>query len=398
MTQPPAYEREPYRRTLAVEIVKAGRDGELDYAVLDDTILYPEGGGQPADRGRLAGVAVVDVQRVDGEIRHVIESAASQGPAELELDWVRRYDHMQQHTAQHLLTAIAAERFGWRTTSFHLGANRCDIELDVESLDAQRLESLEGAAVEVLSSAHPVSARRVSAREYAAMQVRSRGLPQDHRGDVRLVQIDGVDCCTCGGTHLANTAEIETLKLLGTEPMRGGTRLFWIAGGRVRRLLEQHEQRGAQLRELLSTGNEDLVAMTAGKLDRLQQAERRIKALQRQVAEQAARQLSSGGGPVAEAHFQDADPGFLQQIGRQFVRTAGNGVALLTASGSKGDFFLLVAGPDSEVDLRRIGPPIAELLQGRGGGSDSMFQGKAGSLAGRAEAMVLLAENLRRHS
>ncbi len=291
MTRPPAYEREPYRRTLAVEIVKADRDGELDYAVLDDTILYPEGGGQPADRGRLAGVAVVDVQRVDGEIRHLIESAASRGPAELELDWDRRYDHMQQHTA-----------------------------------------------------------------------------------------------------------EIETLKLLGTEPMRGGTRLFWIAGGRVRRLLEQHEQRGAQLRELLSTGNEDLVAMTAGKLDRLQQAERRIKALQRQVAEQAARQLSSGGGPVAEAHFQDADPGFLQQIGRQFVRTAGNGVALLTASGSKGDFFLLVAGPDSEVDLRRIGPPIAELLQGRGGGSDSMFQGKAGSLAGRAEAMVLLAENLRRHS
>ena len=124
-----AYESQPYRRELEVEVVTVGEDGGRHFAVFDDTILYPEGGGQPADRGWLGSSEVIDVQRVEGEIRHLLDSPAVVGPATLKLGWERRYDHMQQHTAQHLLTAVAADRFSWQTTSFHLLPAVCDVEL-----------------------------------------------------------------------------------------------------------------------------------------------------------------------------------------------------------------------------------------------------------------------------
>ena len=130
----PAYERDSFLEELETEVVAVGQERGRPYAVLADTILYPEGGGQPADRGWLGDVAVDDVQRESGVIRHFLEKEVRTGPVRVTLDWERRFDHMQQHTAQHLLTAIAAERFSWTTTAFHLGREVSDIELDTSSV------------------------------------------------------------------------------------------------------------------------------------------------------------------------------------------------------------------------------------------------------------------------
>lgn len=159
-----AYEREPYRTRLDVQAVAVGEEDGRPYAVLDDTVLYPEGGGQPADRGQLGGVAVVDVQRRDGALRHYLAANVAEGPAELVLDWRRRLDHMQQHTAQHLLSAIAADRFGWPTTSFHLGERVSDVELDVPSLSPSQLIAVEEGVASEVRAARPVRAWRVSPR------------------------------------------------------------------------------------------------------------------------------------------------------------------------------------------------------------------------------------------
>ncbi|HKJ02531.1 MAG TPA: alanyl-tRNA editing protein, partial [Longimicrobiales bacterium] len=225
-----AFEREPRLRRLDTEVVSAGEDRGRPFVILADTILYPEGGGQPADGGTVGGVPVVDVRKTAGAIRHVLASPAPSGPVTVELDWTRRFDHMQQHTAQHLLTAVADQRFGWPTTAFHLGAHVSDIELGTPGIDAAELAELEEAVAAEIRAARPVTARRVSPEAYAALPVRSRGLPEGHTGDVRLVEIEGIDLNTCGGTHCASTAELEALKLLGTEPVRGGTRLFYAAG------------------------------------------------------------------------------------------------------------------------------------------------------------------------
>jgi len=385
-----AFEKEPYRTRLEVEVVEVGEEGGRPFVVLDDTILYPEGGGQPADRGSLGEVAILNVQRVGGVIRHTLGGPIGTNSTRLELDWERRYDHMQQHTAQHLLTAVAADRFGWQTTSFHLQTETCDIGLDIGSISASELRRLEAEVNAEVRAARPIKACRVEPGEVPEFGVRSRGLPAGHRGSVRLVEIEGIDRNTCGGTHLESTAEIESVKLLRTEPKRQGCLLRWIAGERVRRRLGNWEARGARLRGFIGAGDDELAAVVELKLGQLKTATRRYQALEERLAEAVAEVFIAQPEAVQEAHFEDSDASLLQKIGRRFSAAPHSGLAFLTATGAKGAFFLIAAGGSSSIDLNTVGPGTAQLLGGRGGGSGTLYQGKAESMSGREAALAQL--------
>ena len=390
MEQIPAYEREPFLRTLETDVVGAGDDRDHAFVVLADTILYPEGGGQPADRGRIGGSAVVEVRKHGDEIRHYLAGEPPAGRVTVELDWNRRFDHMQQHTGQHLLTAVAVREFGWQTTAFHLGEQGVDIELDAPRIAGEQLLQLEEAVAAEIRAARPVIARRVSPEEYARLPVRSRGLPEGHTGDIRLVEIAGIDTNTCGGTHLRNTAELEALKLLGTEPMRGGMRLFFVTGGRLRRLLGAHHARNAELRQVVGTSDDELVVGISAKLDQLKEAQRAIHTLEEELAVEAARSLAAGGEKIAEAHWAQRDLPFLQRVARELAQLAPDRVALLTAGEAEQGAFVLYAGEKVQIDLAAAGRRVAEILSGRGGGSGRVFQGKAGALSRRADALAHL--------
>ncbi len=390
MSTVPAYEREPYLRTLQTEVVGSGREQTRPFVVLADTILYPEGGGQPSDRGRIAGVAVEDVRTVQGQIRQYLAGPPPAGRVQVELDWARRFDHMQQHTGQHLLTAVAQERFGWSTTAFHLGTHVCDIELDLAAITPDRLVELEEAVATEIRAARPVTARRVSPQTFATLPVRTRGLPEGHTGDIRLVEIAGIDLNTCGGTHVRSTAEIEALKLLGAEAMRGGTRLFYVAGARLRGLLAAHHERSAKLRQLVGASDDELVAAVAARLDQLKEAQRAIRSLEEELAVEAARALAASPEKVANAHWPSRDLPFLQRVAKELARLGPDRLALLTAGEGAQGAFLLCAGESMTIDLPAAGRKVAEILSGRGGGSGRIFQGKAASLFRRADALAHL--------
>ena len=380
------YEREPFLRSLDTDVVRTGEERGRPFVVLADTILYPEGGGQPADRGWIGGVAVEDVQAVEGEIRHYVAGAAPTGRVPVQIDWARRFDHMQQHTGQHVLTAVAEQRFGWHTTAFHLGEQVSDIELDTPKIAPDQVAQLEDAVAAEVRAARPVASRRVSPEEYAALPVRTRGLPEGFTGEIRLVEIVGIDLNTCGGTHVQSTAEIESLKLLGTEGMRGGTRLFYVAGARLRRLLGAHHERSAKLRQLVGTSDEELPAGVSAKLDQLKEAQRAVKALEEGLAVESARVLAAGADPVLHAHWAERDLPFLQRVAREIGRLAPDRVTLLTAGEGEQGAFVLCAGERATIDMAAAGRKVAEILGGRGGGSGRIFQGKAAALSHRAEA------------
>jgi len=391
VTTIPAYERDPRLTRLETDVVSQGEDGGRPWVVLADTILYPEGGGQPADRGTVEGVPVLDVRKTEGAVRHTLGGPAPSGRVRVELDWERRFDHMQQHTAQHLLTAVADRRFGWRTTAFHLGLQVSDIELDTPSLSPVQLAELEEAVAAEIRVGRPVSARRVSVEEYAGLAARSRGLPEGHAGDVRLVEIDGVDLSTCGGTHLGNTAEMEALKLLDTESMRGGTRLFWVAGRRLRLLHQAHHERNARLRELLGASDDDLAARVAARLEQLKDAERALRKLEEELAGALAAALSTGAsGPLVVAHWPERSLPFLQRVAREAAGRAPHLVILLTAGEGGEGAFVLCAGEAAALEVTAVGPQVAEVLGGRGGGSGRIFQGRVSRLSSRTEAARLL--------
>jgi alanyl-tRNA synthetase len=297
---------------------------------------------------------------------------------------------MQQHTGQHVLTAVALRRFGWRTTAFHLGAEVSDIELAVASLERTDLDRLEDAAAEEIRAARPISYRSASVADFERLGVRSRRLPEGFSGEVRLVDIEGLDLNTCGGTHVSSTGEVGTLCLLGTEPMRGGTRLRFVAGDRLRRRMVGHEDRNSRLRALLDTGDAELPDVVGLRLAREKELARSVRLLSEEIAELAARELAGRSDRVLDAHWQDRDMSFLHNVARRLRVEAPDKSALLTAGAGAGAVFVVVVGEDTSVDLAAVGQQVADLLGGRGGGRHGIYQGKAGTFKRRAAALEFL--------
>ena len=385
-----AFERDPRLTRLDTTVVRAGTEGDRTFVVLADTVLYPEGGGQPADRGAIEGRAVLDVQRVDGVVRHYTDGPVPAGPASVTLDWARRFDHMQQHTAQHLLTAVAEARFGWSTVAFHLGERTSDIVLDTPGISDEKIRELEEAVAVEVRTARPVTARRVTQDAYAGLAIRSRGLPEGHVGDVRLVEIDGVDVNTCGGTHCASTAELEAVKLLGTESVRDGTRLFYVAGGRLRRLLGVQTERARELRSLLGMSDEELVEGVSSKLTQLKDTKRSLRQTEEALAGAVAEAFVAGGEPLLFAHWPDRGLPFLQRVAAEVLRRGPSRMVLLTSGEDPDGAFVVAAGEDASLDVPDVGARVAEILGGRGGGAGRIYQGRATRLSKREEARALL--------
>ncbi len=385
-----AYQRDAYLNDLDTEVVETGADGGRRFVVTSDTVFYPEGGGQPADHGTMSGVEVVDVQKTDGIIRHFLGGELPPGPVHQILNWGRRFDHMQQHTGQHLLTAVALGRFGWATTAFHMGPSVCDIELDVPSLSGGELRRLEDAVAEEILTARPVTIRHAGIDEMEALGVRSRLLPEGHGGEIRLVEIEGLDLNTCGGTHVRSTAEIGTLALLGSETMRGGARLFFVAGDRVRRRLAGHEARNLRLRSLLDAADDDLPKLVELRLAREKSLARERRQILAELARAEAERLAATDETVISAHWDDRDLPFLQEIGKALLERTPERIALLTVGSGIDGAFLLVASETSGLDLGSVGPKICTILDGRGGGRAPFFQGKATAIGKRGNAVERL--------
>jgi Ser-tRNA(Ala) deacylase AlaX len=392
-----AYERDAYLTELETEVLEVGNEEGQPYAVTADTVFYPEGGGQPADRGTMDDVEVIGVVRVEGVVRHRLSAPLSSARVHQKIDWCRRFDHMQQHTAQHMLTALALARFGWPTTAFHLGPRQSDVELDVPDLSREDLGDLEREVNEEIRAARPVTVRYEKASRMDELGVRSRILPQDFASDeLRLVDIDGVDLNTCGGSHVQSTAEIGAVALLGVEPMRGGTRVFFVAGDRVRRRLVEHELRNVRLRSILDSADDDLPDVVELRIAKEKQLARDRRRLIEDLAEEVAGSLASDPDAVVARHWDDRDMEFLQKLGRRLVAVAPTKVALLTAGVGDDGLFLVAAGAQAAVDLGVVGPEVARSMDGRGGGARGLFQGRASRPAGRRDAIALLRAHVRK--
>jgi misacylated tRNA(Ala) deacylase len=380
------YQSDSYATSLSTEVLSC-QSNESGFRVeLVDTLLCPEAGGQPADAGRIDGQAVLALQKGEqGQVFHQLAEPVD-GEVEVELDWARRFDHMQQHTAQHLITALALDTFGHWTSSFHLGAERCDIELDTASLSAEQLAELSEMVNAAIRRALPITCRWVEQQEFERLPVRTRGLPEGFAGPYRLVEIDGIDLNTCGGTHVGSTSELQAVVLAGTEALRGGTRLHFLAGGRVLDMLGRRLEREHEFNELLSCGPGDhLAAVERLKVDQKRSA-RHKKRLQQELADALASELTVHRGPGL-VHRSDPDMPFLQMVARSFKKLRPDGWALMCGGEQQGVFVLV--GPADRIGT--LGPELAKSLAGRGGGGAGLYQGKAERLDNRQAAVEWLA-------
>ncbi|XP_074418350.1 alanyl-tRNA editing protein Aarsd1 isoform X4 [Larus michahellis] len=333
--------------------------------VLEDTILFPEGGGQPDDRGLIGEVPVLRVTRRGPEALHFVPAPLEPGAAVvLSLDWDRRFDHMQQHSGQHLITAIAEQMFGFKTTSWELGRQRSLIELDTPSMTAEQVEALERSVNEKIRERVPVTVRELAADDPEIETVRSRGLPDDHAGPVRVVDIEGVDSNMCCGTHVSNLSDLQVIKLLGTEKgKKNKTNLVFLAGNRVLKSMEQSHSTEKALTSLLKNGPGEHVEAVKRLQSSVKLLQKNNLNLLRDIAVLIARDFKSK--PVRSQlfvlHRKEGDSEFMNIIANEIGTE--DTLLFLTVGDEKEAGLFLLAGPVEAVE--NLGPSLNGFDIGR---------------------------------
>ncbi len=362
-------------------VVEAGALDGRPWVRLEATPFYPEGGGQPADHGSIDGVPVLDVQSRGGEVLHFLERPVEAGRDVVAvLDVERRADHSQQHTAQHVLTAMLLERHGRRTTAFHLGDAYAAIEITGNLPSRETLRAWEAELNAEVRRDPPVRTRWVEPEALAELPVRSRGLPDGHTGPVRLVEIVGLDLNTCGGTHVARLGELQLVHLLDAASARGGVRVRFLAGNRVFRRLHETLALEDELKERLGTGPEELGRVVEKWQAERQRLARRVRELEAEQADRLGAELAAEPGPRLGRFLAGAGPELLKAVaGAVLERRPEVVVALVGEDGDPPQACLLVqAGSSGPEDVSAIGVRLRERLGAKGGGRGRNFQGRGG--------------------
>ncbi|KAK3797186.1 hypothetical protein RRG08_015160 [Elysia crispata] len=360
--------------------------------ILEDTILFPEGGGQPDDRGTVNDIPVLKITRSWEDAVHFLPSEIPEGTdVSLKVDWQRRFDHMQQHTAQHLITAIVDYKFGYETTSWNLGSDIVTIELGTPSFSASKVAEVEEAVNECIRKQIPVTPTLYPDKDDPELQkFRGLGLPADHVGSVRVVTIDGVDSALCCGTHISNLSHIQAIKILGTEKgKKDKTNLLVLAGNRLRRYAGNSFDREKQLAGILKGPAEKQSELAEKAVRGMKNYQKICNAQLKELAalEVSLFKKSDLKDTVFVKHRKDGDNDYisvlLSELGDE------NLPKLLTVGDEKEGGMFVVAGPAHLVS--ELGPRICELFEGKGAPNKAnMFRGKASKLSNRAAAEKMM--------
>ena len=363
-------------------------------AVLDCTALYPTSGGQPNDLGKLGDANVLDV-RDDGEdVEHVVDRQLALGPVKGCVDWGRRFDHMQQHTGQHLLSAMFQERYGRPTVSFHLGAEICTIDLRGPEPTEEILEGAERAANLVIAEDRPITVRYGTAEQFAELGCRK---VVERSGILRAIEIEGADLQPCGGTHVKNTAQIGLTLVRRSSKMRQDWRVEFVCGRRAARAARHDFQLLHKAAELLGSAVEDVPVSVERAISERDLHFKNARVLLQRVAEadaaaalQSGERNANGLRVVAQAFGEETQPEYLNSFATQLAK-AEKTVALLGRSAC--GHLIFAQHPSAGKDMNALLKQVLAQFPGKGGGSRDFARGKLND-ATQAEKAVALAKRL----
>ena len=386
------YYTDPYMTEFDAEIIRAEAHEGRPAVVLDRTAFYPTSGGQPFDTGRLGDVAVVEVvDRDDGTILHLLERDLPAGQIRGQIDWARRFDHMQQHTGQHVLSAAFDRIAGVRTESFHLGAAASTIDL-ARPVSAADIDRAEDEANRIVWEDRPVSIRFADADEAAKLPLRKEPA---RTGRLRLIDVENFDISACGGTHVARTGAIGTIAVSGSERVRGGTRVEFLCGVRALRGYRSLRTAVASSVRLLSVLPGDLPAGIERMQAEARDTKRQLKDLQTRLASFEAASLAGraearAGGRVVVAALEGWDANGLKTIASLISANPGHAAVLFGVPAPSA--VVVTRAPDAALDSAAILKSLTGRFGGKGGGRSDLAQG--GGLQGSAEDFVVYARDL----
>lgn len=333
---------------------------------LDATAFYPEGGGEAPDVGTLGGVNVLDVQEDGEQVVHLCDSPLTVGETVTgEIDWARRFDLMQQHTGEHIISGLIHEKFGYMNTGFHVGADVMEVDFD-GPISATDLAEIEKRANEAVWADIPLKCWIPTPEELPNVFYRTkRALPWP----VRIVQVPGYDSCACCGIHVKSTGEVGLIKILSCTALRGGVRLELVCGGRAYRhivtIFEENRKVSQAFSAPMNATGEAALRMN----EALAAEKSRAIGLQNRLLERIAGSYVNFGDVV---HFeQGLDGNGLRQLADKIADCCGGRVAVFSGEEGNYNYCLTQRGGD----LRELNRTMTATLNGRGGGKPEFQQG-----------------------
>jgi alanyl-tRNA synthetase len=369
------YYQDPYLREFDAELLDTVSHDGRTALVLDRSAFYPTSGGQPFDLGTFADVRVLDVVEVDdGRVLHVVDRAPSATRVHGAIDWTRRFDHMQQHTGQHVLSAAFARLFEARTESFHMGADYSTIDLARE-MSVRQIAAAEDEANRIVWEDRPVTIRFAAADEAESLGLRKES---KREGTLRLIGVEEFDLSACGGTHVSRTGAIGIIAISATERFRGGSRLTFVCGGRALSAFRS-------LRDTVVGSVRALSVLPAELPPAIERLQAESKDLRKQIKDLQARAAIHEGDALASASEETAtgrlvvaalpgwDVGGLKSIASRIAERPGH-VAVLV--GDPAPAALVVArAADVPLDASAVLRALLARHGGKGGGRPEFAQG-----------------------
>ena len=361
------YYNDPFLKNFTATVLSCEETKGGYQVVLDRTAFYPEGGGQPADHGTLGGIAVTDVHEKDGVVFHTCEKTVEIGKSvSCSIDWARRFDHMQQHSGEHIISGILCADYHCDNVGFHLGADTVTIDYNADISWEQALDA-ERKANEVIWSDRAVEVTYPDADALEALDYRSK---KELTGQVRIVTFPEADCCACCGTHVLRAGQVGLVKVLSCQKFREGVRIEILCGQRALSNLGKTYDQAKAIGQKLSVKPQDTLAAVERLEAELSTAKYRMAELETAVFEAIARENEGKGDVVL---FQSPMRGDSVRRLADAVAHASGGLACVFA-GEDGQYSYAMVQADAE-DISALVKEMNTTLNGRGGGRNGFAQG-----------------------
>ncbi|MDT8861664.1 alanine--tRNA ligase-related protein [Alkalihalobacillus sp. MEB130] len=368
------YYQDVYQKEFYAKVVKQEQDHEGNwYVVLNETAFYPTGGGQPFDTGTIQHLTVQKVEEIEGEIRHFVSSPLeTREIVQAKINWERRFDHMQQHTGQHILSAAFAQLFQLETVSFHLGTEISTIDLHTQELTTDQVKEAVTLSNEIILENRPIETRWVQKEELSQYQLRKDPSVTEN---IRLVMITNFDDNACGGTHPTSTNEVGSIKVLYWERQKNGIRVYFICGNRVLTQFDQKQQILLTLTGLVSAPEQDLPQVIEKRMAKEKDLAKSIEILKEELLTYEAKEILEVDELLIGRVYQERTIKELQKLAQMvtkqratctvfFVSENENRLQIVGARGGKSAY------PCKDPILKEL-----PTISGKGGGNECLVQG-----------------------
>ncbi len=365
------YFKDPYQTEFESEVISVSQKKGKYLVMLEQTCFYPESGGQPADSGEINGIPVVHVFEENGEVIHVLESEVRSKKVTGKIDWKRRFDHMQQHAGQHILSQCFHRLVKGKTVSFHLGEDNSTVDIDIDKISKHDLFKVEEMANQIVFENREIKTYFLPEKKISDVPLRK---PPKKHGLIRIVEVTGFEYSACGGTHPRYTGEIGMIKIIGQERIRQNFRFTFVCGHRAYSDYTRKDKILTETAVMLSSHEEDVPHSVEKLFSDLKEQKKKNRKISKRLSEvEAEKIIKDASGPVIKKIFKKKTKDQIRILALHIIKESGFYIIFGVIQDDMAHL-VLARSEDIDFDMRNLIPEISSVLKVKGGGRPSLVE------------------------